>query len=464
MAPFAKYCARIKSGGDVKIPDLRALEQHFVWDCDYRERPAWMRLPVEVLRTLLHIVREFSSGELTLRAMSLVYTSILSLVPLLAFCFSVLKGFGVQNQAEPLLLEYLRPLGDEKAAEITLQIVSFVNNIDVRVLGAVGLGLLVYTIVTLMQKIEGALNHTWRIARSRSLGERFATFVSVLTVGPLLIFAALAITGSLMSHGLMLASAEQEPFGLILRQLAHAVPYVLVISAFTFIYFLVPNTRVRFLPALVGGIVAGFLWETAGYVFASFVASATSYQAVYATFGTAMLFMIWLYVSWLILLVGASTAFYVQQPQAVIARARRWRFSYETFEEVALAVLARITRRHYLHESPYSVADLSDDFQIPQDMIEEILSAFEAGAFLKQTADQPRCFVIAVPPEETRVAALVEALRAYQPARSRMLPSPRDAAAGAVRLAIASAINTALGEQTLKSLAQGDDSLNSAGS
>lgn len=439
----------------MNLSELAELEQRYVWDRDYRDAPAWQRAAVGSLRTVLYVTREFSSGELTLRAMSLVYTTILSLVPLLAFSFSVLKGFGVQNQVEPLLLEYLRPLGDEKAVEITSQIVEFVNNIDVRVLGAMGLGLLVWTIVTLMQKIESAFNHAWRLRRNRSLGERFSTFISVLTVGPLLIFAALAITGSIMHNELMQSLAAHEPFGLIIRESARLVPYVLVICAFTFVYVLVPNTRVRLWPAFAGGIVAGILWETAGYVFAYFVASATKYQAVYATFGTAMLFMIWLYVSWLILLVGASTAFYVQQPRAVIARARRWKFSYAAFEEVALATLATITRRHYAHETPLSAEGLSDAFLIPQDMMELTLSALEASSILKASADEPPQYLLAVPPEATPLADVVEALRHHRPPDSRPARAPDDDATGTVLTAIEQSLSKALGGATLKDLADG---------
>ncbi len=440
----------------MKFSDLPELEQRLIWDRDYRTEPIWVRLPVETARAVLYVSRGFTSGELTLRAMSLVYTTILSLVPLLAFSFSVLKGFGVQNQVEPLLLEYLSPLGPEKASEISERIVEFVNNIDVRVLGAVGLGLLVYTIVTLMQKIEAAFNHAWHIGRNRSLGERFATFISVLTVGPLLVFTALAITGTLMNNNVMQALAAREPFGLIIHEIARLVPYVLVITAFTFVYMLVPNTRVRFRAALAGGVVAGVLWETAGYVFAYFVSSATKYQAVYATFGTAMFFMIWLYVSWLILLVGATTAFYVQQPRTIVARARRWRFSYATFEEIALQVLTHVTRRHYAREAPYSLDALGETLGISQEMIEEVLGALEARSLLKQTADDPPAWLLAVPPEETLVADIVEAVRAYHPTGSRPVRPPQEDATRAVREAIGRATREALGEHTLKALAEDD--------
>ena len=109
--------------------------------------------------------REFTDNELTLRAMSLVYTTILSIVPLLAFSISILKAFGVvENQLEPFLNNFLEPLG-EKGTEITTQILEFINRINFGVLGVVGLLMLIYTSVSLIMKIEDSLNHIWRIKK-----------------------------------------------------------------------------------------------------------------------------------------------------------------------------------------------------------------------------------------------------------------------------------------------------------
>ncbi len=439
----------------IRINELSTLEQRVIWDHDYTDSPSWIRLPIATVRTLLYLYREFSRGELNLRAMSLVYTTILSLVPLLAFSFSVLKGFGVQNQVEPLLLEYFAALGPEKSVEVTGRIVEFVNNIDVRVLGAVGLGLLVYTIVTLMQKIESAFNYAWRVNEHRTFAERFSTFISVLTVGPLLIFAALAITGTAMNNSLMQSLTAHEPFGTIAREITHFTPYILVIAAFTFVYVLIPNTRVRFVPALVGGIVAGILWETAGFVFAYFVSTATKYQAVYATFGTAMFFMIWLYVSWLVLLVGASTAYYVQQPRIVIARARNWRFSYETFEAVALATLVRMVHEHYARQAPLTAEGLGQAQRIPPEMIDKVLAALEAERLISRTAKQPPGFVLAVPPEETSVASIVHGLRQHQSKDSRRVELSEEPLIATFTATIETGIDNALGDMTLKTLARG---------
>ena len=141
---------------------------------------------VKTLRLLAVSSRDFSEGLINLRAMSLVYTTLLSLVPLLAVSFSVLKGFGVHNQIEPLLLNFLAPLGP-KGGEIAASIIGFVENLNVKVLGAVGLAVLLYTVFSLIQKIEDAFNDIWRVRRQRSLARKISDYMSVLLIGPVLI-------------------------------------------------------------------------------------------------------------------------------------------------------------------------------------------------------------------------------------------------------------------------------------
>ena len=120
------------------------------------------------------LTRDIVRGQLTLRAMSLVYTTLLSIVPLLALSFSVLKAFGVHNQTEPMLRSFLSPLG-EKGEEVSHRIIEFIQNMNVGVLGSLGLALLLYTSVSLMQKIEESCNFLWHISQPRSIGERFST-------------------------------------------------------------------------------------------------------------------------------------------------------------------------------------------------------------------------------------------------------------------------------------------------
>jgi hypothetical protein len=150
-------------------------------------------------RFIYFIVKQYTDGDLTLRATSLVYTTLLSIVPFIAVTFSVLKGFGVHDMAEPILERMLAPLGDQ-SIEIAGRITMFVDNMKVGVLGSIGLSLLIYTVISLIAKIEEGLNYIWRVRSPRSMARRFSDYMSVLLVGPILIFSAIGLTAAIKSN------------------------------------------------------------------------------------------------------------------------------------------------------------------------------------------------------------------------------------------------------------------------
>ena len=172
---------------EIDTVNLRINE--LIWETDVSTLPLWKRPMLHLVRFLYVLGRDLLEGQLTLRAMSLVYTTLLSLVPLLAISFSVLKAFGVHNQMEPFLFQFLAPLGD-KGLELGREIIGFVENVKVGVLGSLGLGMLVYTVISLLHKIELSFNFIWRVNQARSIAQRFTEYLSVLVIGPFLVFSA----------------------------------------------------------------------------------------------------------------------------------------------------------------------------------------------------------------------------------------------------------------------------------
>jgi len=267
-----------------------------------------LRLFQRLIRALLNVGQTAARGDLQLNAMSLSYTTLLSLIPLLAVTFSVLKAFGSSAVIEPFLLEVFAPLG-ASADEITAMILEFVENIKVGVLGALGIAMLFYTVIALIQKIETVFNRTWGVYRLRPLSMRFANYLSVLMVGPVLVIAAGSLTATLLTSSFVQDITEVSFIGSIFGHLSHAIPILLWIGTFTFLYIFIPNTRVETQAALVGGIVAGILWNLVGVVFGSLMAGATNFTAIYSAFASLILFMIWLQIAWMIVLAGAGIAY-----------------------------------------------------------------------------------------------------------------------------------------------------------
>jgi len=358
--------------------------RNFIWGGDLDLMPRGRAILIAPIRFSYVLVRDLAQGQLNLRAMSLVYTTLLSLVPLLAISFSVLKGFGVQNQMQPLLQNLLAPLGDQ-GAEITNQIIGFVDNMKVGVLGAVGLGLLIWTVVSLMQKIEASFNFAWRVTQVRPFARRFGDYLSVILVGPVLAFSSLGATASLAALDL----GDFAAVAPVLRTVVGIVPYLLIVAAFTFIYSFMPNTKVTLKAAFVGALVAGLLWNVAGWAFASFVVGSGRYTAIYSAFATLILFLIWLYVSWLILLVGAAIGYYVQHPEAVTSHGgREVRPGGATREALALMFALRAARDHISGEAP-TCDELAADARLPINAVASVIGALERAHILVATADEP---------------------------------------------------------------------------
>lgn len=362
---------------------LRSLERA-IWDTPGNS--ARQIKGLRVVRTTIILARDLARGQLTLRAMSLVYTTLLSIVPLLALSFSVLKAFGVYNQIQPLLLNFLEPLG-EKGTEVAQRITEFIERMNVGVLGGVGLALLLYTAISLMQKIEESLNFIWHVERPRPLGERVSRYLSVLMVGPILVFSALGITATLMNIATVRELMALDALGQLMQIVGQITPYLLVIAAFTFVYIFIPNTRVRFLSALVGGAVGGIAWQTAGWAFAVFVASSNKYAAIYSGFAILILFMIWLYVSWLVLLFGASVAFYTQHPEYLYAKGGEPKLSNRVRERLALSAIGLIGSRFLTGERAPSMPDLTQQLGAPQHVLQTVMEALEQGGLIVQSTD-----------------------------------------------------------------------------
>jgi len=381
-----------------------------LWRSDLAQLPAPQRWALLALRTIVAVLRDISRGDITLWAMSLVYTTLLAMVPLLAISFSILKGFGVHNQVEPLLLELLAPLGD-KATELTARIIGFVDNIKVGVLGSLGFVLLFYTAVSLMQKIELAFNQVWRIRRGRGIGQRIRDYLSVLVLGPTLVFSALGITAAVMSSAVMSRLSDVEPIGTAIAVGGRLTPIVLLIAALTFMYGFIPNTRVRLLPAVMGGTVAAALWFLAGSLFARFVETSTNYAAIYSTFATLIFFLIWIYVIWLILLVGNSIAYYVQYPARAVDADSTRRIRPRDEEILALAVAALIARRFYDGGEPWTEDALAQRLQQDVHAVQDVVLALERGGLIRPSGDTPPGLLPALPFEEVNAVAVVEAVR-----------------------------------------------------
>jgi len=392
------------------VPLIRELREA-LWAPQPEGAGQWRRRALYAARVVDRLVDDVNGGRLNLYAMSLVYTTLLSIVPVLAVSFSVLKGFGVHNQLEPMLLTLLAPLGD-KGAEIARQVIEFVDNIKVGVLGALGLAFLIYTVVSLVQKVEAAFNYIWYTRSERSLSRRFSDYLSVLLVGPVLVFAALGITGSALSSDAVQWLAEHEPAKTLISLGTRLVPILLIVAAFTFVYKLIPFTRVQLKAAFAGALVAGVLWESAGLAFASFIAASTRYTAIYSSFAIGVLTIIWLYLAWLILLVGCRIAFYFQHPEHLWRRAAdAASMAPRQMETLALRAMIEIGMRFSRGQGPTPVEGLVAATGATRPVLDRVIAGLENGGLVLPVGGEDTAFMPREPLAAISAAQILDAVR-----------------------------------------------------
>ena len=425
-----------------------------IWERDLR-KSSWPVVAVfHVLRIFFVMLRDLSDGQLNLRAMSLVYTTLLSAVPLLAISLSVLKGFGVHNEFAPLLFDFLAPMGPQ-GQEIAEKVLGFVDNTRVGILSSVGVVLLLFTVMSVMQKIEDALNYIWHVTENRSLSRRFADYLSVLLIGPVLIVASTGLSGAAMDNAIVARLSQFEPIGIFIRFGAILVPLMLAVAAFSFIYIFIPNTKVRPGAALVGGITAAILWKVAGWGFAIFIVSSGQYEAIYSAFATLIVFMLWLYTSWLILMIGASVAFYQQRPEYLSIQRDRANLSARVKEKLALLIMHKFATDYYKTGAPLSLHQLTEATGISSDLACVVVETLEQNGFIVRAGGEADHYLPGKPLDATPVVDVIAAIhRDGEDDRANLGSLANTPAVDHALDALAEGARAALAGVTLKDLAR----------
>ncbi|MFW2405088.1 MAG: YihY/virulence factor BrkB family protein [Gammaproteobacteria bacterium] len=340
---------------------------------------------LRAVRFLYAIVRDVISGNFTLRAAGLVYVTILSIVPMLAIVFSILKGFGVHRELEPLLYNFLAPLG-EKGAELTEQVIGFVDNVQGNVLAGAGIILLFFTTISMAQKVEDSFNFVWRVDQSRSIAQRITEYLSLILIVPIVMVTAIALLASFRSTAIVQRLESFEAISETALLIGQLAPYGMVVMLFTIAYWFLPNTRVRFLPALMGGIAGGLLWVSAGSLFTTFVVTSTRTLSIYATFAIVIMALIWLYLSWLILLVGALVSFYVQNPQHLRLGYRPVSLGSRQREQTALGLMLASAKAFREGAPQPTTGDAAAAAGLPTLVVLPVLRRLVAARLLNRTS------------------------------------------------------------------------------
>ncbi len=258
--------------------------------------------------TTKQLFAKFLADRCLMHASALSFSSMLSIVPFLAILFAILKALNVHNILAPVILANV----GAGSHEIITRILHYISNTRVGSLGAIGLAMLLMTIMATLDNAEDAFNVIWGLERGKMVHHKLRDYLIVIFCIPLLITLTVAITTSLQHQGVVQWFFHLPGFGRLLLYLFRLAPYLSIWIALVCLYQFIPNTRVRPRNSLIGGMVAGTAWQVAQWLYIHFQFGVSRYNAIYGTLALLPVFMVWIFTGWVIVLAGMEIVWYLQ--------------------------------------------------------------------------------------------------------------------------------------------------------
>jgi membrane protein len=340
---------------------------------------------IRLVRIIALAVRGFDENKCMFRASALTFYCLLSIVPVIALIFGIAKGFGLQKQVEEQLLVKL-----EGQEEVVTKIIDFANSLLAStsggVIAGIGVAFLFWTIIRVLSNIEKSFNDIWGVIKPRSFGRKFGDYLSMILVCPILLVISGSATIFVSSQVKLVI--EKIP---LLQNLGQAfwlpvklLPFVTIWVVFTFIFVFIPNTKVRFKSALIGGITAGTIFQIVQWVYINFQIGVAKYGAIYGSFAALPLFLIWLQMSWLIVLFGAEVSFAHQNVETYEFEPDCLSVSKSFKKLLSLFIVQRLVRKFCNGEKPTDASILSHELEIPIRLVRQILYELSESGVLSE--------------------------------------------------------------------------------
>lgn len=370
---------------------------------------------IRFLRIAVLSVRGFNENKCKFRASALTFFSLLSIVPVIALMFGIAKGFGLQEKVAAQILEKMK--GQEEVAN---RVITFANSLLDKasggVIAGVGVVFLFWAIISLLSNIENSFNDIWGVVKSRTFGRKVADYLVTMLVCPILL--AVAGGATIFLSGQVETLLDKIPFlknfGPAFWVVMKILPYLTIWVAFTFIFISMPNTKVKLMSGLIAGIVAGTLFQLVQWGYVNFQVQITSKYAIYGSFAALPLFLLWLQISWFIVLFGAEVSFahqnvetYEFEPDCLSASQ-----SFRTL--LSLLIVQHIVKRFSAGDKPYDAPALSHVLEIPIRLVRQIMFELSESGVLsevRKNGDRELSYQPAVDTNKITVKFVIDRLR-----------------------------------------------------
>ncbi len=366
-----------------KIKSYSHLIKHQLWKVRLNKLDKKQGFLVKQIRVFSLSIKRFNEDQCLIKASALTYFLLFSIVPVIALAFAVAKGFGFQETLENNLL---RDFSEQK--EVLTQVFDYanimLNNAKGGVIAGVGVVLLLWSVMKLLGNIEDSFNDIWEVKKSRSFIRKFTDYFSILLIAPIFIIISGSITVIIQSQldSIIHSTAWLKPIEHIVGLILRLFSLLLITGLFTFLYVVLPNTKVKVKPAFYAAIVAAILFELLEFTYINFQIGVARYNAIYGSFAALPLFLIWVQYSWYVVLFGAELAYAYQHIDQFELKSEILNISYRYKKMVAILTASRVVKNFTEGKKAMTLDELAHELDLPVRLVKPIVEDFvETGIF-----------------------------------------------------------------------------------
>ncbi|TRX70334.1 YihY/virulence factor BrkB family protein [Carboxylicivirga sp. M1479] len=335
-----------------------------IWRVRADQTPKQQFFLIRLIRTFYLAIKGFVEDNCPQKAASLSFYSFISIVPVAALGFGIAKGFGLDRRLSGFLESHM-----EGQAEVVQRVSKFASSYLESTpggnLAGIGLAILLWSVLQVFSNIETSFNQIWKVKQSRSMLRKFSDFMSLMFVGILTI----ASSGGMI----ILITNRLSDFGVNVQWLIPVVSYFIAWIVFALMLSIMPNARVKPLSAIFGGIIAGTMFQLLQFGYFHFQKMVTSYNVIYGTFAALPLFMLWMNLSWLIVLFGAELTYAQQNAHSYEYDSDIKNISNAYKRILLLFIVERVVKRFDRGEKAYNNLELSLELKLPLRLVNELL-------------------------------------------------------------------------------------------
>ncbi|NDV58275.1 YihY/virulence factor BrkB family protein [Bacteroides sp. 519] len=366
------------------------------------------------LKSIYLTADRFASDRIGQRASALTYSTLLAIVPILAILFAIARGFGFENLVRNQLDGFMGGV-NENTGTILQFVDDYLKQAQSGVFVGIGLVMLLWTVLNLTDNIESIFNHIWQVKKQRSMYRKITDYFSMFLLLPILLVLSGGV--SIFTSTILKEMESYILLGSFMRFLVKLIPFILVWFMFTGLYIFMPNTKVKFMPAFISGVLAGTIFQTFQFLYINGQIWVTKYNAIYGSFAAIPLLLLWLQMSWTICLIGVELTYSIQNVHAYSFDKDTRNISRRFRDFISILIMSLIAKRFENNEPPYSAEVISEQYQIPISLTNQVLFQLQEINLVHEVMSDEKSDDITYQPSmdinKLNVAVLLERLDSY---------------------------------------------------